>query len=346
MKALVKNGIGTDNIKIENIAEPVPSDNEVKIKIAYAGICGTDLSIYNDKKRVEPPIIMGHEFSGVITEVGKDVAGWKVGDRVVAETTKEYCGHCKYCKIGQHSLCKERGALGQQVDGVYADYVCQKQEFLHKIPDKVSLLEAALAEPAACAYHAIFDRCNFKVNDKALIIGPGPMGLLVLEMLKSLNVFTAIIGVNGDSERLKLAEKLGADHTAITPNESIRSIVDRFTTGEGFDYVIDCAGFEESIRNAYDSVRTCGTVIQVGIPDANGITLKNYSNVMLKELTVMGSFSHRYIDWDNTLGLVEAGYLKLKPLISHQFTLDEAKEAFEAKGKIKVIFNIHPELDI
>lgn len=344
MKAILKTGNENGQIEVRDVPEPSPKENEVKIKIAYAGICGTDLGVYSGAKQVNPPIIMGHEFSGVITEVGAGVKGWKAGDRVIAETTKEYCGQCVFCKTGRHSLCAKRGAFGQQVDGVYADYVCQKQEFLHRIPENVSLKEAALVEPAACTCHAIFDRNSFKANDKVLVIGPGPMGLLTVEMLKTVNAFVVITGVSVDKERLELAKTLGADAAAVTPEVSIQELVDSFTNGEGFDYVLDCAGSENCIESAFEAVKKCGTILQIGTPGAKGVFLKHYADIMMRELTVKGAFSHRYTNWDKTLDLVGAELLDLKKLISHTFTLEQAKEAFETKGKIKVLFEIHPEL--
>ena len=345
MKAIRKLDAGFGNIALMNIPDVSPKDNEVKIKVAYAGICGTDMSIYTGAKSTYPPITMGHEFSGVITEVGKAVKGWKVGDRVIAETTKLYCGECEFCKTGKHSLCPERGALGQQVDGVFAEYVCQVAEMLHRVPDGVSLLEAALVEPAACAYHAVFDLNDVKANDKVVVIGPGPMGLLTAQMLKAAGAYVIITGISGDEGRLALARKLGADCTVVTTEEDLKLVVDELTSGVGADYVFECAGFESSITTAFDIVKKMGTVVQVGIPNPKGVTLPNYTNVMMKELRVIGSFSHRYIDWDKTLDLISRGLLDLDPLVSHFFELEECEEAFAAKDKIKVVFRIHPELD-
>ena len=345
MRAIVKTIPGMGNIAVQEVQEPFPKENEVKIKIAYAGICGTDVTVYSGAKQVQTPLIMGHEFSGVITQIGKNVTGWKEGDRVIAETTKESCEHCFFCRTGQHSLCLERKAFGQQLDGVFADYICQKTEFLHRIPEGVSLMEAALVEPAACAYHAIFDRSSFMPTDRTLIIGPGPMGLLALQMLKSMNVYTVVVGIEVDVKRLHLAEKLGADETAIISEAGIGEVVKKYTNGKGFDYALECAGFEDCIENAIKAVRTGGRIIQIGIPNNNGVSIKSFSKVMLKELSVIGTVSHRYWNWAKTLKLVEDKKLNLKPLISHHFMLQDAKEAFEATDKIKVLFDIHPEID-
>lgn len=345
MKAVRKLNAGFGNIAFINIPEESPKDNEVKIKIAYAGICGTDMSIYSGAKSTYTPLTMGHEFSGVITEVGKDVKGWKVGDRVIAETTKEYCGACEFCKTGKHSLCPERGALGQQVDGVFAESVCQVADMLHRVPDGVSLLEAALVEPAACTYHAVYDLNDIKPADKVVVIGPGPIGLLATQMLKAVGAYVIISGVDGDQSRLVLAQELGADRTVMTTTEDLKQVVDEVTGGVGADYVFECAGFESAITMAFDIVKKMGTVVQVGIPNPQGVNLPNYTNVMMKELRVVGSFSHRYVDWDKTLELINRGLLNLKPLVSHFFTLEECEKAFAAKDKIKVVFKIHAELD-
>lgn len=343
MKAILKTAEGFGHIACQEIPEPVPKADEVKIKVAYAGICGTDLSIYTGAKAVCPPIVMGHEFSGVITEKGSAVTGWEVGDRVIAETTKESCGHCEYCKTGRHSLCAERRALGQQVDGVFAEYVCQKAEMLHKIPENVSLLEASMAEPSACAYHAVFDLNGVKAIDKTVVIGPGPMGLLATQLLKAAGAYVIVAGIHGDESRLKLAAELGADHTALI--DDLKPLIQELTSGVGVDYVFDCAGVESSIRTAISLAKRTGTIVQVGIPSSKGVTLTNYNDVVLKELRIIGSFSHRYWDWEPVLGLMDRGLLCVKSLASHFFTLEECEKAFAAKDKVKVIFKISPELD-
>ena len=345
MKAIIKTQEGFGHIVCRETAEPSPQEGEVRIGIAYAGICGTDTSIFTGAKPTHPPIIMGHEFSGVITETGEGVTGWKPGDRVVAETTKVFCGHCEFCRTGQHSLCPERGALGQQVDGVFAESVCQKAEMLHRIPDGVSLLEAAMIEPAACCCHAVYDLNDIKPTDTVVVIGPGPMGLITAQLVKAAGAKLIVAGIACDRERLKLAAELGADRTVVTDEEDLKTVVDGLTAGRGADIVFDCAGFASCIDTAFDTVRRMGTVVQVGIPNAQGVTLRSYDKVMLKELRVLGSFSHRSWNWDRALELVERGLLRLRPLISHSFTLEEGEQAFAVKDKTKIIFNIHPELD-
>ena len=344
MKAIQKTGSGRGNIICAQVPQALPKAGEVKIDIAYAGICGTDMSIYAGIKETPLPVIMGHEFSGVISEVGAGVAGWKAGDRVVAETTRYSCGRCRYCKTGQHSLCSERKAFGQQTDGVFAETVCQDATFLHRIPDGVSLLEASMTEPAACAYHAVFDLNDVKPADTAVVIGPGPMGQFAAQMLKAAGAYVIVTGVTGDEGRLKLAKELGADETVLTDKENIKEVISKVTEGEGADYVFECAGFESALLTAFEIVKRMGTIVQVGIP-GKGINLPLYNNVVLKEVKIQGAFSHRYKDWDKVLRMIDKGLLKVKPLASHFYTLEQCEEAFEAKDKIKVIFNINPGLD-
>lgn len=343
MKAVQKLSIEVGDIGCVDVPKKHPKSGEVQIRIAYAGICGTDMSIYKGEKEIVPPIIMGHEFSGVITEIGKDVTDWQIGERVVAETTKQFCGHCEYCKTGRHSLCPKRGAFGQEVDGVFAESICQSAEMLHRIPAGVDLMEAALTEPAACVYHAVYDLNDVKPSDKVLIVGPGPMGLLALQMLKAQGAFVAMSGIEGDQNRLQLARNLGADLTVVTGGRT-EKVLDEYTNGKGFDFVFDCAGVESSLKMDIDLVGKCGTIVQIAIPKTTGIFIANYSNVVMKEIRIVGSFSHRYLDWDKTLNMIGRGLLRIKPLISHHFRLEQCKEAFQAENKLKVVFDIYPKL--
>lgn len=346
MKAIQKLKPGLGNISVVDIPEPAPEDDEVKIKVAYAGICGTDMAIYNGTKPTNPPLVMGHEFSGIITEVGKNVTGWKIGDRVISETTKLCCNDCDFCRTGQHSLCKKREALGQQLDGVFADYCTQKASFLHHLPSTISFRDAALSEPAACAYHAVYELNDIKPIDHCLVIGPGTIGLLVVQLLKALGAYVVVMGRKGTDSKLELARSLKADYAFDASKAEISKVLDEHTNGKGFDFVFECSGSEAAIQSSFDLAKTSGTIVQVGIPPLTGVSIPSYSKVMLKELKVQGAISQRYLNWDRVVELMERGLLNPEPLISHTFTLNQAQDAFDAKGKIKVLFEIHPELDV
>ena len=155
MKAVVKTETGFDHMQYTDIPEPKATGDLVKIKIAYSGICGTDLHAFKGTyASTKPPVVLGHEFSGVVTEIGPDVKNVKVGDRVTSETTFKTCGVCPMCKSKDYNLCGNRQGIGTQINGSMAEYLVSREESVHVLPDNVSLLSAALTEPLACGVHA------------------------------------------------------------------------------------------------------------------------------------------------------------------------------------------------
>lgn len=173
MKALFKLAQGPGNMGIQELAEPaVQNGNDVKIKVEAAGICGTDLSIEKGTHWCNAPVILGHEFSGNVVEVGPNFKHLKPGDRVVAETGQIICGHCEYCNSGNTLMCKERLSIGYGMNGAFAEHIVMRDQIVHKVPDSVPLEEAALCEPAAVAVHAVFDKVKLLPTDVVTVMGP------------------------------------------------------------------------------------------------------------------------------------------------------------------------------
>ena len=178
MKALMKTQPGPGNLELLDIPEPAVSGNLVKIRVVYSGVCGTDIhtwdGVYPGNK---PPVVLGHEFSGYVTETGPDVLSIKPGDRVTSETTFSTCGECVFCRRKDYNLCSFRKGIGTQVNGSFAEYVLSREESVHKLPDSISLLSAALTEPLACAVHGCLERTSIGNGSTVLILGPGTIGL-------------------------------------------------------------------------------------------------------------------------------------------------------------------------
>ena len=173
MKALVKYAKGPGNLEIREVEEPKVSGDLVKIRVVYAGICGSDLHTWaGEYASNKPPVTLGHEFSGIVEEVGPDVKELKVGDRVTSETTFKTCGKCIYCKNEEYNLCSSRQGLGTQADGGFAEYVINHEARIHKLPEKVSLLQASLTEPLACCVHGAMETSQVKPGETVLIFGP------------------------------------------------------------------------------------------------------------------------------------------------------------------------------
>ena len=185
MKAVVKTEAGYDHMQYMDIPEPKAMGDLVKIKLAYSGICGTDLHAFKGTyASTKPPVVLGHEFSGIVTAVGPDVKNIKVGDRVTSETTYKTCGTCPMCASKDYNLCGNRQGIGTQINGSMAEYLVSREESVHVLPDNVSLLSASLTEPLACGVHATIEKGNVQPNDVCVVFGAG-----FVEMIKLNNIF-------------------------------------------------------------------------------------------------------------------------------------------------------------
>ena len=175
MKALVKTAPGKGNMEIRELPVPEINENEVLIKVYAAGICGSDLHLQDGDANVaiQTPVIPGHEFCGEIVETGGNVKNWKTGQKVTAEPSASVCGECFYCRIGSYNLCAKRKILGFWANGAFAEYIKVPSERLHRLPDNISFKEGALIEPFACCVHGVVERADLKLNDVAVISGPG-----------------------------------------------------------------------------------------------------------------------------------------------------------------------------
>ncbi|MBM3707948.1 MAG: sorbitol dehydrogenase, partial [Actinobacteria bacterium] len=189
MKALVKYQKGKGNMELRDIPEPFPSDDQIKIEVKAAGICGSDIHIYNDtiSMPMKLPVVPGHELVGVIVDTGKKVTNWNAGDRIIAEDTYSSCGNCMYCLKGLYNLCSQRKCLGYWYNGGFEKYTVVPEERIHKLPDNLDFVEATLIQPLSCAVHAIEELIKIKNNDVILITGPGVIGLSCLQVLKTYN---------------------------------------------------------------------------------------------------------------------------------------------------------------
>lgn len=223
VKALVKTREGYGNLELLDKEVATPLDDKVKIEVHYAGICGTDIHTYEGHYKVNFPVTLGHEFSGEIVEVGADVKDFKVGDRVTSETTFYVCNECEYCKSKDYNLCNHRKGIGTQVDGAFTNYVIAREESLHHIPDEVSYQSAAMTEPLACAHHGV-SKIQVNSGDIAVVMGPGPIGLLVAQVLKSKGATVVVTGLDNDKVRLGKAEALHMDYVVNLQQTDLKRI--------------------------------------------------------------------------------------------------------------------------
>lgn len=341
MKALVK--VDCDgNAVLKDIPEPKVQDGTIKIAVKYAGICGTDLHILKNEYRHNVPVVMGHEFSGVVVEVGDRVNNVKVGDRVVSLTAARTCGHCDYCLAGIPMLCRERVSIGSGVNGAFADYLVIDHRLLRKIPQTVSLEAAAITEPLACAVHGVMEMTRVSAGDVVVISGPGPIGLLALQVAKAEGGVVVVCGITQDAERLGIARDLGADHVVNVSEGSAHDLVMELTEGYGADVAVECAGSADSASNCLNLLRGRGSYHQLGL---FGKPIEfNFDLVAYKELSVSSSFATTPSSYKKALKLLESGKVVATPIITAKLPLAEWRRGFDLmENKVGLKTLLYPE---
>jgi L-iditol 2-dehydrogenase len=327
MKALVKTALGAGNLEVIDREEPKINEEQVKIKVKYAGICGSDLHTFEGNYKVTAPVTLGHEFAGEVTEVGANVKKIKVGDRVTSETTFEICGSCRYCKEKKYNLCSTRKGIGTQQDGAFTKYVIARKESVHLLPEKVTYLDASITEAAACAYHGV-DKAEIKKDDIVLVLGPGPIGLLVAQIVKAKGGKVVMTGLTKDVKRLEEAKTLGINYTIDVQTENPKEVIDKLTDGYGADVCFDCTGAVPSMQMGMDLLRKQGQYVQVGIFPKDEV-LVDFSKIIQKELVLTGSRSQNTHDWEPTLALMNNRAIQASTMITHTMKIDEWDKAYQ-----------------
>ena len=329
MKALVKKTKGKGQIELLDYPVPQVKEGYVLLRIEAAGICGSDLKIYNDDHPYFPPVVLGHEFSGKVIEIGPGVQGWEKGDRVVSEVHGLVCGHCRFCLSGEKHVCPSKRALGWGIDGGFAEYVNVPSWLLHRIPEGVSFEEAAVMEPIAIAVHGILERARVEPEDFVAVLGCGPIGLLALQMAKAEGASQVFItGVDQDEKlRLKMAREMGADRTINVQKEDPVSIVKESTGGIGADLVIELSGSPAAIKQGLRMVRTHGRFLAIGIPVEQEVAIP-WKEIIFKAPSLTFHFSSCYSSWERGLSLLGHKKVDVKRLISKVLPMRDWEEGF------------------
>ncbi|MBH8605846.1 zinc-binding dehydrogenase [Thermoactinomyces sp. CICC 10522] len=337
MKSLVKTEFGFGHFVVQDKSEPSPGKDQIKIEVKYAGICGSDIHAYEGHYKVGVPVTLGHEFSGVVAEVGEGVTDFKVGDRVTSETTFYICGNCRYCKSKDYNLCSLRRGLGTHQDGAFAKYLIARKESVHHLPANVDFRSAALTEPLACTHHAI-DKTEINEGDIVVVIGPGPIGLLAAQVAKARGGKVIITGLTNDKVRLDKARELGIDYVMNT-QEDIKDLINKLTDGYGCNVVIECSGAVPAAKQGLDLLQKQGQYVQVGLFTQPDIQF-DLEKIIQKEIRVVGSRSQKPADWEPSLALMNEGKVNAKALVTHEFNItqwDEAYHAIKSGEAIKVL---------
>lgn len=343
MKAAIVNKPG--DLKIEEVNIPEINDDEVLVKVKYTGICGTDWSIFTGKYSADKlPLIPGHEFSGVIVDMGKNVRKLKIGDRVTADINNS-CGNCFYCKTGNKLMCKEFFQLGIHINGSYAEYVKTHWERIYKLPENISFEQGAFIEPLSCVIHSA-KAMNVELGSSITIIGTG-LGILHAAVAKYKGAAPIII-VGRNEYRLRIAEKMGADYVVnIKKVKSPINEVKKITEGRGSDYVIEAVGTPETYEQAFNMVRPGGNIAAFGITEAEDTIRVKPFELVLGEKKVTGSCAGVGKDWMDAIVLLKYKRINPELMFSMIVPLEELREVMEQiktdKSLVKVF--VSPEIN-
>lgn len=340
MKALVLED--TNKLVYKNFPDPEFRDDEVLVKVKAVGICGSDVhGMDGSTGRRIPPLVMGHEAAGIISSVGKDVIGWSAGDRVTFDSTI-YKLDDWYTRKGLYNLSDGRMVLGvspkeYRRHGAFAEYVNVPQHILYRIPDQVSFTQAAMVEPVAVAAHAV-EMTPLQLNDTAVVVGCGMIGLFVVQILRAKGCGT-IIAVDLEEEKLQLAKKLGADLALHPRRQNIRQELEKITGGRGADVAFEVVGISETVTTAIESVRRGATVTLVGnLSPAVEMPLQA---VVTRQIRLQGS-SAICGEYPAVLDMIARGEVNVEAILSAEAPLSEGADWFrrlydKEPGLIKVV---------
>jgi len=314
-------------VTIQDIPTPEPVAGELLVRVAGCGVCHTDLHYVDHGTPTfkPPPLVLGHEVAGTVAEVGADVTEFEVGDPVLLAAVMS-CGRCEACRIGRENLCENGIMLGNHADGGYAEYVVAPARDVFHLPPEIPVVEGSIiADAITTPYHAVVNRGQVTPGDWVVVVGCGGVGLNVVQMAAA--VGAQVVAVDLSERKLEWAAKLGA---VAVVNASGNDRVDkevRHLTGGGAHVAFEVVGRANTQEAALSSLRTGGRLVLVGYsPEKMSL---NAGRVMFRELEVMGSLGCRPVDYPRVIELVRQGRIRLEPLVTHRFALDDIGEAFE-----------------
>ncbi len=304
--------------------------NEVLLKVKACGVCGTDVHIVEGTSRSSPPVVLGHEFTGIVEDVGIAVHGITAGQRAAVDPNIS-CGVCYYCRRGLVHLCANLKALGVDHDGGMAEYCFVPSQQIHLLPDGMLMEAAAFVEPVSCAIHGI-DRANIRAGDTVVIIGGGTIGLIMLQLAKNAGASRTIV-VEPLQHKRRIAVELGAD-AVVNPTESDTKSAVMDITHVGADVVIECAGKPQTAQLALELVRRGGTVEFFGVSPIGEKIQVEPNQVYFKELTIVGSYVNPNT-FSRSIALLNAGRVRIDRFQIDRFPLDGVNDAlaFQREGK-------------
>ena len=330
--------LGNKTFAVADLPTPHAGPGELVLRNQVCGVCGTDVHIYHGEPGsadVNPPVVLGHEYSGEVVEVGKGVTGFAVGDHVTVDPNI-YCGHCAYCQNGKKQLCPSMEAIGVTRDGGFAQYSLIPASQAFKLEPTVPWEAAAMAEPLACCLHGI-DLAGIQVGDKVCVVGGGAIGLLMVQLAK-LSGASQIVLSEPNEKRRQVGLQLGAN-AALDPTRPDAQEAFAQVLGGGANVVIECVGNVPAVKSAFQFAGKGATVLLFSVPKVDATFDLPLFDVYKKELTIKGSFVNPDTH-ARAVALINSGKVDFDPIITHRFTLDQLPEAIAMQmsdASIKVV---------
>jgi len=332
MKAAVFHGPNLP-LKIEEVDTPKIEAHEILVKIAACGVCNTDAHYIDHGVPTfkAPPMILGHEPSGIVEETGDQVKNFKIGDRVLIPPVFS-CGYCDNCRLGRENICFNMVMLGNHMDGAYAEYTKVPAKDCQHLPEELPLEESSIiADAISTPYHAVKNRAKVQPGDSVVVFGCGGVGMNVVQIAAASGA--SVIAVDIVDQKLETAKTLGAQHTINAKDKEDKALLKeiRGLTGGGADISIEAIGNPKTIELGPASVKAGGCHCQVGYTHHN--VLVNAGRLMFREIEIKGSLGCRPVDYPKIIEMVRTGKIQLDPVVTHRFPLEEINEAFELLRK-------------
>jgi L-iditol 2-dehydrogenase len=320
------------SVELREIPRATIRDDEVLLEVQAVGVCGSDLHMWTAQQSwpVRYPVVLGHEFCGVICDVGRNVASWQAGDRAVSETAAVIDPASPLTQQGLYNLDPNRRGYGATIDGAMRRFVPVPARILHRLPDGVTFEQAALTEPCCVAFNAVVNNAHVKPGDRVVVLGPGPIGILCASMARLSGATVAVVGLEADRVRLEVARRYGCEAIVGSAADWARQV-----DGLGADGVVDATGASAALATAFDLVRPAGWISKVGWgPQPLGFSL---DPLVQKNITLQGSFSHNWPIWERVIQLIASGALDVRPITGGVWPLDQWREAFETMHSGQIV---------
>ncbi len=328
--------LGEKKFEVRELPVPEVQETDVLIRVAACGICGTDVHIYHGSKGstdVKPPVVLGHEFAGTVEKVGDKVTSVKPGDHVTVDPNR-YCGTCHFCQIGKKQMCENLYAIGVNRDGGFAEYCLVPESQCYQLDKQVPLKYGAMTEPLACCIHGI-DKANIQPGQTVCVIGGGAIGLLMIQLAKISGASKVILSEPVEMRR-QIGMEVGAFGTIDPIHEDIKEQLNQLLGTKGADVVIECVGTPVAAEQAFLAADKGATILLFSVPKPDSTYHLHLEDVFQKELTIVGSMINPDTH-GRAAALINSGVLKLEPIITHSFPVEQVEDAILAQQSAETI---------